>query len=141
MTIKEKQRQLIDEFESLQNWDERYAHIISLGKKMKAFPEEYRKDSNKIDGCQSQVWMNARLEDGKIILDADSDALIVKGLAAMLVNVYSECAPDEILGTPPEFLKKIGIENHLSPTRKNGLSSMLKQIQMYAVAFKAMLNG
>lgn len=140
MTIQEKQQQLIDEFESLHDWEERYAHIISLGKKMGPFPEEYRSDQNKIEGCQSQVWMNARLEDGKIILDADSDAMIVKGLAAMLVRIYSDSAPDEILGTPPEFLQKIGIDNHLSPTRKNGLSSMLKQIQMYAVAFKAMLN-
>lgn len=138
MTIQEKQQNLIDQFESLQEWDERYALIISLGKKMEPFSEEHRTEKNIIEGCQSQVWMNAKLEDGKVFFEADSDALIVKGLAAMLVNVYSGSTPNEILNSPPEFLKKIGIDNHLSPTRKNGLSSMLKQIQMYAVAFKAL---
>ncbi|MFC2135270.1 SufE family protein [Bacteroidota bacterium] len=138
MTIQEKQQELINEFEEFTDWDDRYAHIIAMGKKMNPFPEEYKNDKNKIEGCQSQVWMNANLADGKILLDADSDAMIVKGLAAMLVRVYSGSSPDEILESPPLFLKQIGIENHLSPTRKNGLSSMLKQIQMYAVAFKAL---
>jgi len=138
MTINEKQKHLIDEFKSLQEWDDRYALIISLGKKMNPFPEECKTDKNKIEGCQSQVWMNAKLENGKMLIEADSDALIVKGLAAMLVRVYSESTPEEILSSPPKFLFEIGIENHLSPTRKNGLSAMLKQIQMYAVAFKAL---
>lgn len=138
MTIQEKQQHLIKEFEELTDWEDKYALIISMGKKMNPFPEEARTDKNKIEGCQSQVWMNAKHEDGKILIEADSDAMIVKGLAAMLVRVYSGSEPDEILASPPVFLKQIGIENHLSPTRKNGLSSMLKQIQMYAVAFKAL---
>ncbi|OGU55668.1 MAG: Fe-S metabolism protein SufE [Ignavibacteria bacterium RBG_13_36_8] len=140
MTIQEKQQVLIEEFDDLRDWEERYAHIIVLGKNLNPLRDEYRTEKNKIEGCQSQVWMNARLDDGKIYLDADSDAMIVKGLIAMLMRVYSGHTPDEILASSPEFIKKIGIENHLSPTRKNGLSSMLKQIQMYAVAFKALAS-
>ena len=140
MTIQEKQQELVKEFEELTDWDDKYAHIISMGKKMNPFPAEYKIDKNKIEGCQSQVWMNASIDNGKVNFDAESDAMIVKGLAAMLVRVYSGSSPDEILGSPPVFLKQIGIENHLSPTRKNGLSSMLKQIQMYAVAFKTLGN-
>ena len=140
MTIQEKQVELIEEFEELTDWDDKYAHIISMGKKLNPYPDEQKTEKNKIEGCQSQVWMNAYLDNGKLFLDVDSDAMIVKGLAAMLVRVYSGSSPDEILGSPPLFLKQIGIENHLSPTRKNGLSSMLKQIRMYATAFKALGN-
>ena len=138
MTIKEKQEIIIKEFEQFTDWEEKYTRIIELGRKMPALDDAFKTEKYKLSGCQSQVWINAKLEDGKIIFEADSDAAIVKGLIALLVNVYSNQTPDEILSNPPEFVKKIGIDNHLSPTRKNGLGAMMKQIQMYAVAFKAM---
>ena len=118
--------------------DEKYSLLIKFGRDMKEFPEEFRTEKNKISGCQSQVWLNASFKDGKMFLDADSDSSIVKGLAALLVKVYSEHTPTEILTSPPDFLHKIGIDSHLSPTRKNGLGAMLKQIQLYAVAFNAL---
>ncbi len=138
MTIKETQDNLIKEFETYDNWDDKYSHLIKLGRELPEFPGDYRSDKNKIEGCQSQVWMNAKLENEKMIIEADSDAMIVKGLIALLVKVYSGHPPSEILISPPEFLQKIGIDKHLSLTRKNGLGAMLKQIQLYAVAFKAM---
>ena len=141
MTIKEIQKNIIAEFENILDWDEKYALLIKFGRNLKDFPEEFRTDKNKIEGCQSQVWLNATFKDGKIFLDADSDSTIVKGLAALLLKVYSEQTPSDILSSPPEFLHKIGIDNHLSPTRKNGLGAMLKQIQLYAVAFNALNKG
>ena len=140
MTIREIQNQLITEFEQYTEWEDKYRRIIDLGRQLPELPEQYRNEKYKLSGCQSQVWINAKLEDEKIFFDADSDAAIVKGLAAMLIKVYSGHTPDEILSNPPEFLKKIGIDNHLSPTRKNGLGAMMKQIQMYAVAFKAVAS-
>ncbi|MFA7228039.1 MAG: SufE family protein [Melioribacteraceae bacterium] len=138
MTIKETQEEIVKEFEQYSDWEERYKYIIELGRKLAALDERFHSEKYKLDGCQSQVWINARLEDGRIIFEADSDAAIVKGLIALLVRVYSNHSPDEILSNPPEFVKKIGIDNHLSPTRKNGLGAMMKQIQMYAVAFKSL---
>lgn len=137
MTIKETQDNLIKEFEAYENWDDKYSHLIKLGRELPEFPDDYRSEKNKIEGCQSQVWMNAKLENEKMIIEADSDAMIVKGLIALLVKVYSGHLPSEILVSPPEFLQKIGIDKHLSLTRKNGLGAMLKQIQLYAIAFKA----
>ncbi|MBZ0178011.1 MAG: SufE family protein [Melioribacteraceae bacterium] len=138
MTIKEKQEELVKKFSRYENWEDKYSYLIKVGKELNDFPEEYRTDKNKLDGCQSQVWINADFKNGKIILQADSDAMIVKGLIALLIKVYSGHSPDEILTNPPEFLATIGIDSHLSPTRKNGLGAMLKQIQLYAVAFKAL---
>ncbi|MBU0473662.1 MAG: SufE family protein [Bacteroidetes bacterium] len=138
MTISEIQQEIVKEFENVSEWDEKYVRIIKFGRDLAPFPEELRTDKNKIEGCQSQVWLNASFNDGKLHIDADSDSTIVKGLAALLVKVYSEHTPTEILSSPPEFLHKIGIDNHLSPTRKNGLGAMLKQIQLYAVAFNAL---
>ncbi len=140
MTIKEAQAVIIEEFEVFQDWEDRYKHIIKIGRELESFPEEYRIDKNKLDGCQSQVWIHAKLENGKIVFIADSDAMIVKGLIALLIRAYSNHTPEEILSSSPEFLSKVGIDKHLSPTRKNGLSSMLKQVQMYAIAFKALAN-
>jgi len=108
-----------------------------MGREMPTLDESIKTDKYKLSGCQSQVWINAKLINGKIFFEADSDAAIVKGLVAMLVKVYSGHSPDEILINPPTFLERIGIDKHLSPTRKNGLGAMMKQIQMYAVAFKA----
>ncbi len=138
MTIKETHEALVKEFESFDNWDDRYAHIIKLGRELPEFPDEYRTDKNKIDGCQSQVWMNASIENSLLKIEADSDAMIVKGLIGILLKAYSGFMPADILSSPPDFIKQIGIDNHLSPTRKNGLGAMLKQIQMYALAFKAL---
>ncbi|MFA7288556.1 MAG: SufE family protein [Melioribacteraceae bacterium] len=138
MTIKEKQDQLVREFENFTEWDDKYAYLIKLGRELPELPEEFRTEKYKINGCQSQVWINAKYLDGKVVLEADSDAAIVKGLIAILIKIYSAAKPEEILSNPPDFLSKIGIDNHLSPTRKNGLGAMLKQIQMYAFALKAM---
>jgi cysteine desulfuration protein SufE len=140
MTIKETQEEIIKEFEGFKDWDEKYAHIIKIGKELESFPEELRTDENKLSGCQSQVWLHGAIDQDKIQFQADSDAMIVKGLIALLVRVYSNHTPDEILDSPPEFIKKIGIDSHLSLTRKNGLSSMLKQIQRYAIAYKALID-
>lgn len=138
MTIKEKQDQLVREFEQYTDWEEKYKRIIELGRQLAPLDESFKTEKYKLNGCQSQVWINARFDDGKIFFDADSDAAIVKGLIAILINVYSGHTPGEIITNPPEFLKNIGIDNHLSPTRKNGLGAMMKQIQMYAVAFKTL---
>ncbi len=138
MNIKEIQEELVGQFAELDDWEDKYARIIRMGKELPDMNEEKKTDKNKLDGCQSQVWIDASFEDGKIFIEADSDAAIVKGLIAILVKVYSGHKPDEILSSPPDFLKSIGIDNHLSPTRKNGLGAMLKQIQMYAVAFRAL---
>ncbi|MHB8904728.1 MAG: SufE family protein [Melioribacteraceae bacterium] len=138
MTIQETQDEIVKEFEQYTDWEDKYKRIIDLGRQLAAINEIYRTDKYKLNGCQSQVWINAKLQDGKILFEADSDAAIVKGLIALIIKVYSNHTPEEILSSPPEFIKKIGIDNHLSPTRQNGLGAMMKQIQMYAVAFKAM---
>ncbi|MBI1936990.1 MAG: SufE family protein [Ignavibacteriales bacterium] len=140
MTIHELQENIVKEFEQYGDWEERYKHIINLGRALPAIGESIRTEKYKLSGCQSQVWINAKLDEGKIFFEADSDAAIVKGLIALLIKVYSGHTPDEILYNPPYFLKDIGIDKHLSPTRKNGLGAMMKQIQMYAVAFRTMLN-
>lgn len=136
MTIKENQQKIVDEFGQYQEWEDKYSYLIQLGREVKEMPDEYRTEKNKLSGCQSQVWMDAEFIDGKVVLKADSDAMIVKGLVAILLKAYSNFTPDEILSAPPAFLQEIGIDKHLSPTRKNGLGAMLKQIQMYALAFK-----
>lgn len=140
MTIHEIQENIVKEFEQYDDWEERYKHIINLGRALPVINESIRTEKYKLSGCQSQVWINAKLEDGKIFFEADSDAAIVKGLVALLIKVYSGHTPDEILYNPPYFLKDIGIDKHLSPTRKNGLGAMMKQIQLYAVAFKTMMS-
>lgn len=138
MTIHETQNMIVKEFEQFTDWEEKYKYIIGLGKTLAPLDPSIRTDKYKLSGCQSQAWINAKLVGGKIMFEADSDASIVKGLIALLIRIYSNHTPDEILSSQPEFIKKIGIDNHLSPTRKNGLGAMMKQIQMYAVAFKAL---
>lgn len=140
MTIHEIQEEIIKEFEQYTDWEDRYKRIIEYGKQLPPINENLKTEKNKLSGCQSQVWINAKLSDGKIIFEADSDASIVKGLIALLIKVYSNRSPDEILSNPPDYFRRIGIDSHLSPTRKNGLAAMMKQIQMYAVAFKALLS-
>lgn len=138
MTIHEIQENIVKEFEQYGDWEERYKHIINIGRALPVIDESIRTEKYKLSGCQSQVWINAKLADGKIFFEADSDAAIVKGLIALLIKVYSGHTPDEILYNPPYFLKDIGIDKHLSPTRKNGLGAMMKQVQLYAVAFRTM---
>ena len=138
MKIIDIQNQLVNEFEELESWEEKYSKIIKFGKDLPAMTDELKTEKNKIEGCQSQVWMHAKYDNGKMYIEADSDAMIVKGLIALLVKVYSGHEPNEIVSSPPEFLQKIGIDNHLSPTRKNGLGAMLKQIQLYAITFNAL---
>ena len=119
---------------------DKYQLLIDLGSEQQALPEEYKTDQNLIDGCQSRVWLQADLVDGKVVFQAESDALIVKGLVALLVKVLSGHTPDEILDADLYFIEKIGLKEHLSPTRSNGLLAMLKQMKMYALAFKAKEN-
>ena len=137
MDIQETQERIIKEFQLLGDWQERYKYIIKLGKKLDPLPGEDRVDDNLVKGCQSQVWLTAELKAGKVIFKADSDAAITKGLVALMVRFYSEREPDTIINTQPEFIEKIGMANHLSPTRANGLASMVKQMKIYAMAFKS----
>lgn len=140
MTIDEIQNEIIEEFSDLYDWMDRYSQLIELGNDLVDFDEVNRINQNLIEGCQSKVWLHARLEDGKIIYSADSDAIIVKGIIALLIKVYNNRTPDEILKSKLYFIDKIGLKEHLSPTRSNGLLSMVKQIRLYAIAFKSNEN-
>lgn len=135
--IQQVQQQIIKEFEALTDWTERYKHIIKQGRTLEPLEEQYKVDENLVRGCQSQVWLHTRLEDGKVIFEADSDAAITKGLVALMVRFYSGQKPDDIIATNPQFIKKIGMQEHLSPTRSNGLASMVKQMKIYAMAYKS----
>ncbi len=140
MKIQERVNALIEEFNGFGDWEDRYMHIISRGKNMPALDEQLCTEEYKVKGCQSQVWLVPELKDGKIIFKADSDAAIVKGIVSILIGVYSDATPDEILATKPDFLDTIGLRQHLSMSRANGLSSMVKQISMYALAFKTKIQ-
>jgi cysteine desulfuration protein SufE len=139
MTLNEKQTRIIRQFELLGDWPERYKFIIKQGQKLDPLDEDKKTEDNLVRGCQSQVWLDTDLDGGRIIFKADSDAAITKGLVALLVNFYSGETPDEILSTDPEFIKTIGMQDHLSPTRSNGLASMVKQMKIYAMAYKSKL--
>jgi cysteine desulfuration protein SufE len=135
MTINEKQDAIIEDFEFFGDWMEKYEHIIQLGKDLPVIEDQYKTEDNLIRGCQSKVWLNAEYKEGLLFFYADSDALITKGLVSMVVNVLSGHRPQEIVDAEIYFIDKIGLKNHLSPTRSNGLLSMLKQIKLYAVAY------
>jgi len=137
MTINEAQDEIIEEFDTLGDWMEKYEYIIQLGKDLPLIDEQYRKDENLIKGCQSRVWLHSEYKDGRIFFTADSDALITKGLVSMVIRVLSGHTPREIADAELYFVDKIGLRSHLSPTRSNGLLSMLKQMKMYAVAYQA----
>ena len=137
MTINEKQEEIIEEFSDFEDWMDRYQLLIDLGNEQPTLDPKYKTDQNLIEGCQSRVWLQADLVDGKIIFQAESDALIVKGIIALLINVLSGHTPDEILDSDLHFIDTIGLKEHLSPTRSNGLLSMVKQMRIYALAFKA----
>lgn len=138
--INDRIGKLIEDFKRFNDWEERYKHLIELGKKMPAMNEANRIPANLVKGCQSQVWLHADLNEGRITFEADSDASIVKGIVALLVNVYSGSTPDEILTTKPTFLEDIGLREHLSMSRANGLNSMMKQISFFAMAYKAKMS-
>lgn len=139
MTINEVQDEIIEEFSELTDWMDRYAYIIDLGNTLPEFPESEKTPQNLIEGCQSRVWITARrLDDGRIEFQADSDAMIVKGIVSLLLKVLDDRTPDEILDCDLYFIDRIGLSSHLSPTRSNGLVAMVKQIRNYARAFKAL---
>ena len=137
MKINDLQEEIIAEFNSFDDWMDRYQLLIELGSEQPSLEAQYKTDQNLIEGCQSRVWLQADEEDGKIIFRAESDALIVKGIIALLIKVLSGHTPDEILNADLYFIDRIGLRDHLSPTRSNGLLSMVKQMRMYALAFKA----
>lgn len=137
----ERQNKIIQDFSSLSQWEDRYKKIIEMGKALPEMPENLKTEQNSVKGCQSQVWLSASLNNqGQMVLQGDSDALIVKGLVGLLLQVYSGATPSEVLATPPTFLKALGFEGNLSPSRANGLHAMLKQIKLYATAFDYLLK-
>lgn len=137
MTINEAQDEVIAEFSDFDDWMDRYQLLIDLGNEQAPLNEKYKTDQNLIEGCQSRVWLQADEVDGKLVFQAESDALIVKGIIALLIKVLSGHTPDEILESDLYFIDRIGLREHLSPTRSNGLLSMVKQMRMYALAYKA----
>lgn len=140
MTIDERQRELTSMFAELTDWEDRYRQLIELGRELPELPEELKEEKYRVRGCQSQVWLKADLDQqNHVIFRADSDALIVKGLIAMLLRVYSDATPDDILHAPPRFIDEIGLARHLSPTRSNGLHAMVEQMMYYAKAFQTLL--
>jgi cysteine desulfuration protein SufE len=136
MTIKEIQQEIINEFSHFDDWMDRYNHLIEMGKSCPMIDDKYKSKNYLISGCQSRVWLHASMEDGRIIFTADSDAVITKGIVNLLIRVFSGQTPDDILDADTTFIDKIGLKEHLSPTRSNGLMSMIKQIKLYALAFK-----
>ncbi len=140
MALENRCTELVKKFKNFEGWEDKYKYIISLGKELEPMDEVLKTDANKVKGCQSQVWLFPSVIDGKIFFQADSDASIVKGIISLLLKVYSDATPDEILKTKPGFLGTIGLSEHLSMGRANGLNSMMKQISMYAFAIKTKIE-
>lgn len=136
-SIEDVQNRIVREFNLLGDWTERYKYIIKLGSKLPQLDSSKKIEHNIVKGCQSQVWLHAEFSEGKIIFEADSDAAITKGLVALMVHLYSHQTPSAILATEPTFITEIGMNEHLSPTRANGLASMVKQMKIYALAFSS----
>ena len=136
MTISELQDNVIEEFSAFDDWMDKYALLIDLGNSLPPLEEKYKTESNLIEGCQSRVWLQADYVDGKILFKGESDAVIVKGIVSLLINIISGHTPQEILDADLYFIEKIGLKEHLSPTRSNGLVAMVKQMRMYALAFR-----
>ncbi len=139
MTINEAQDEIIEEFEAFDDWMDRYQLLVDYGKELKKnpMPETDKVDQNKIDGCQSTVWFTAKLQDGKVIYQGDSEALLVQGIVALLLQVLSNHTPEEIVKADLYFIDRIGLREHLSPTRSNGVAAMLKQMKLFALAYQA----
>nr|WP_295868038.1 SufE family protein [uncultured Chitinophaga sp.] len=140
MTINERQDEIKSDFEVMSNWEDKYEYIIQLGKDLPLIAEAYKTPENLIKGCQSRVWLHTELRDGKLYFTADSDAVITKGLVSLMIYVLSGHTPKEIASADIYFINDIGLSSHLSPTRSNGLLSMLKQMKLYAVAYQAKTN-
>jgi cysteine desulfuration protein SufE len=140
MSIKERQEEVIEEFSLFDDWMDKYEHLISLGKELPLIEEDKKLDKNLIKGCQSRVWLDAQLQDGKVFYYADSDAIITKGIIGLMIRVLNGQNPKEIAEEELYFIDQIGLKEHLSPTRSNGLVSMVKQMKMYALAFQTQLN-
>ena len=140
MTIKEIQEEIIEEFSMFDDWMERYEYIIELGKSIPMIDQQYQTDDNTIKGCQSKVWLHAEENNGKIEFTANSDAILTKGIIALLLRVFSKKTPQEILNADASFIDEIGLKEHLSPTRANGLLAMIKQLKLYALAFRTKLE-
>ncbi len=136
-TIEEIEQEIVEEFSLFDSWDDKYEYIIDLGKKLPALDEQHKKDDNKVKGCQSTVWLVAEYKNGRMYYEADSDAVIVKGLISMLIRVLSGQKPDEIVNAKLDFIREIGMMSHLAQTRSNGLLAMVKQMKNYALVFKA----
>ena len=136
MTLNEKQQEIIDTFSAFDDWMDRYQYLVDLGNALAPLPEADKTDQNLIQGCQSRVWLAADYTDGRITFRGESDAVIVKGIVALLIEVLSGATPDEILASDLHFIDQIGLKEHLSPTRSNGLLAMVKQMRLYALAFK-----
>ncbi|AUC16756.1 Fe-S metabolism protein SufE [Tenacibaculum sp. SZ-18] len=141
MTIKEIQEEIIDEFSMFEDWMERYEYIIELGKSLPIIEDQFKLDENLIKGCQSKVWMHSEINGDIIKFTADSDAILTKGIVALLLRVFSDQKPQDILNADTNFIDEIGLKEHLSPTRANGLVSMVKQIKMYAIAQQSKLTS
>ncbi len=137
-SIEEIEEEIVDECSLFDSWDDKYEYIIDLGKKLQPLDDAFKKDENKVKGCQSTVWLVADYQDGHVIYKAESDAVIVKGLISMLIRVLSNHTPDEILNADMDFINKIGMTSHLAQTRSNGLRAMVKQMKHYALAFKSL---
>jgi len=136
MTIPEIEKQIIAEFSMFEDWMDKYNYLIELGKSLPLIDEKYKTDQHVISGCQSKVWLHAAFRDGLVIFTADSDAIITKGIINLLIRVLSDHTPDEIIAADMNFIDQIGLREHLSPTRSNGLTSMIKQMKLYGIAFK-----
>lgn len=140
MQIQEIQKEIVDEFAMFEDWMQRYEYMIDLGKSLPLIDAQYKTDDNIIKGCQSKVWVHAELEENKLIFTADSDAIITKGIIAILVRAFSNQKPADIIEANTNFIDEIGLKEHLSPNRANGLVSMIKQLKLYAVAYQTQLN-
>ena len=140
MTIQEIQDEIVEEFNLFEDWMQRYEYMIELGKSLPLIAPEFKTNDNIIKGCQSKVWVHAELKDNQLLFSADSDAIITKGIIAILIRAFSNQHPKDILDADTNFIDQIGLKEHLSPTRANGLVSMIKQIKLYAIAFQTQLN-
>ncbi len=137
MTIQEIQDEIVEEFGDFEEWMDKYAYLIEIGNDLEPFDDQHRLNENLLDGCQSKVWLHAWMEDGKVFYMGDSDAIIVKGIVALMIRALSGQTPDDILNSDLSFVDQIGLKEHLSPTRSNGLVAMIKQMRLFALAFKA----
>jgi len=140
MSIETIQQEIVDEFSMFDDWMQRYEYMIELGKSLPLIEEQYKTDDHIIKGCQSKVWLHAALEDDKLVFTADSDAIITKGIIAILIRAFNHQKPQDIIDANMSFIDEIGLKEHLSPTRANGLVSMIKQLKLYAVAYQTQLN-